>query len=181
MSQDEALLITTALAAVAAGASAVSAFQARKIARAATLPDVSIQVIITEIGASIGRVGAVVHNAGNGVARGLHFMLIADGTVSSNYGPGGGILRADDALMIETTIQVRMPMDEDAFALVGCRDREGFTHVWTNKEQHRRLRSRWLPFRPGRHKNLAEYVRRRHRIDTAQLDTASSTVVREGA
>lgn len=182
MSSDEVgqvtLIVSTALAAIAAGAAWVSAYHSRKLARAATLPDLSIQLIVRQVAPGIGRVEAAVHNAGSGVARGVLFALVRDGAWVTGTGPQAGILRPDEMFQIETSIQSRFPADDEAerFAIVACRDREGYSHVWTHTEQHTVLRHRlWWPGRDRRARvgtRVAEYLRRHHGIDTEALDTA---------
>jgi hypothetical protein len=63
----------------------------------------------------VGRIEAVIHNAGSGVGRGVHYLLIENAPAASGVAPR--------AFKI-TTSQTRMPREGRDFALISC-DRYG--------------------------------------------------------
>jgi hypothetical protein len=130
--QNVALLAAPALAALAGGASWYSAMQTRRIARAATLPDLVIQVLIDT---STKVVRASIHNAGSGAARGLLYVIARDGQVAFGYA-NDGILRADEKIFVHTTIKTTGTSGPHETAMVVCRDRYGYPHSWTTLEKH---------------------------------------------
>lgn len=142
--QEIALVAAPAISAVAAGASWASVAQARKLAREARNPILSVNVIFTPNDDGSKTMGAIIRNIGEGAARGVGFVLcrapyLTAGPVGDTY------LLPGEARRIWTAI----PRDEavETHALVLCRDRESYAHYWTENEDHRVLKT-WLRRRP---------------------------------
>lgn len=148
--QDVAAIVGPLAAAVAAGVSLFSVRLNRRIARQTVLPDLSIQPIINP---ETGLLGAMVHNAGTGVARGAYF-VIARGDNRSVDAVGHGVVRPNELYEIQTQIPGRLPVapqgplgsvNFNGGMIIGCRDREGNFHVWTHQEKHRQWRQARKP------------------------------------
>jgi hypothetical protein len=177
---EAALYISTGLAAVAATASAVSAFQAWRITRAQLLPDLSVSIGVYPSSFTGYGLQAVIHNAGSGVARGLTFVVAANGHYAANVAGTGTVLRADELATIHAHIgvgDIESADDVEASAMVFARDPYGFTHVWTHQEKHYVSRA-WLR-RPKRIGNLETYFERKTGIDLRQFRHVRSGVSTE--
>lgn len=143
--QDVAAIVSPIAAAIAAGVSLASVRLTRRMARDTVLPDLSIQPIVHP---ETGLLGAMIHNAGTGVARGAYFVIVRGGSRSVDA-VGHGVIRPNELFEVQTQIAGRPEdligsVDASAAMLVGCRDRQGNFHVWTHKERHREWRRRRL-------------------------------------
>lgn len=128
--QEIALVVGPIAAAIAALASWASVLQARRLARESHSPHLQIQKVVDT---QSGTIGAVITNAGGGVARGVgafltHPPFFAHGAI------GHGFLFPGETRQIFTPIPVT---DAETDVLVFCRDRDSFPHYWNANEEHR--------------------------------------------
>jgi hypothetical protein len=132
--QDVAAIVGPCAAAIAAIASLFALRQTREIARSAQLPDLSIQPLIRT---GTRQLGASIHNAGGGVARGV-MVVIADGEYLVTIPVGIAMIRPNERFEIWTDIQrgAYSGGDQAEGMYVRCRDRFGVAHGWTHKEVH---------------------------------------------
>jgi hypothetical protein len=127
--QDVTLIVGPVFAALAAGAAWVAAIQALRVGRAADQPFLCLQVTVN----SDRCYGGVVINAGDGIARGVGF-VISDGT-SIIAGPlRHGFLRPGEAIQVLSSLP--RTTNGPVVGFVNCRDRFGMPHDWTSDEQH---------------------------------------------
>jgi hypothetical protein len=152
--QDIAVIVGPTAAAIAAAVSLMSVRLTRAIAHDATLPDLSTQPVSVN-----GQAGAVIHNAGSGVARGVHFIIVHGGYRAVGFGGNGGILRPDEICRAITSIPLETGAKVDAL-IVGCRDRYGNAHDWTHEERHIERRGTW-----GQRPEYGTLESRLHEID----------------
>jgi hypothetical protein len=147
------LIVGPVFAALAAGAAWVAAIQALRVGRAADQPFLCLQITVN----ADRRYGGVVINAGDGIARGVGY-VISDGT-SIIAGPlGHGFLRPGEAIQVLSSL----PRATDGLVVgfVNCRDRFGMPHDWTSDEQHERRSWR------GRFRRRPKYGPLVHRLRT---------------
>jgi hypothetical protein len=123
----------TALAALAA---LWTARQGRALIEASELPLVEAQVIRDP---TTGALRMTVINTGRALARGVNFVVHADGQVTRNF-IGDGFLAAGEGVTIATNITLPAPPGQlrhdlpDLAVLVAYRDARGFVHYRTHTE-----------------------------------------------
>jgi hypothetical protein len=128
--QEIALVASPALAAIAAAASWASVLQARKLRKEQDAPWLQIQLTYSPEG----RIGAVVTNAGAGVAGGVQIVLHHGNPFAA--GPiGHGFMFPGDIRVIETEVLLEDP-SVNTRAIVSCRDRASIPQAWTADERH---------------------------------------------
>lgn len=135
--QDVTLIVGPVFAALAAGAAWVAAIQALRVGRAADQPFLCLQVTVN----SDRRYGGVVINAGDGIARGVGY-VISDGTSIIAGSLRHGFLRPGEAIQVLSSLP--RANDGPVVGFVNCRDRFGIPHDWTSDERHEtRGNRRW--------------------------------------
>jgi hypothetical protein len=147
--QQIALVVSPALAAVAAGASWASVFQARRFAREATSPLLQVQITAHPDQT----IGAVVTNAGGGMARGAGICLVYPPYVAA-ASLVHGFMQPGDTHHVVTDIAITTP-DVATSVVVHCRDKYSFPHYWSANEDHYVGRTRWPQRRP-RYRDIRE-------------------------
>jgi hypothetical protein len=128
-----AQVLGTVFAALAAMAACVAVFLTLRESRLSHQPHLRIQPIVSPV---TGCYGAVITNAGDGVASGVHF-VVADFTTLISGPVLHGFLRPGETVEILSP----QPWQEagDRRGVVGYvigRDRFGFVHDWTTAEDH---------------------------------------------
>ena len=136
--QDVAAVAGPVAAAIAAIASLLAVRLTRSIARSASLPDLSVQPLV----GSGGVLGASIHNAGGGAARGALF-IVAEGEHSVTVAIGHGVIRPNERFEVWTNMPSRGGGQIADAMYVRCRDRFGNAHGWTHKEVHDEKKGRW--------------------------------------
>lgn len=119
--------------AVAALCALLAVWQAGKLSRDATLPDLSVELTIDPIRLAL---GATIHNAGTGVARNSYVVYVVGGQQATAYVPTG-VIRPNERFSVTTEMLgpvdlIGKPSGDAAALMVTCRDREGRFHAWTH-------------------------------------------------
>lgn len=132
---EAAAVLSTGLAALAAGASWRSVVLSQRVWRASVEPDLHLQVILD---VANNRTTIVVYNAGGGIAKGAAFMLVGGASRSSGY-LRDGFVRPGDKLLV--TSEVPATADDETECVVLYRTADESSWVVTRRgAEKRRLR-----------------------------------------
>jgi hypothetical protein len=129
---DSAQVATAAFTAGAAYAAYKSVQHGQQIWRAAQSPDMHLQVLLNE---DEGTTDIVLVNAGSGVARGVAFVVAAEGQRAAGYIGDGFMAAAQKAV-----IQTKVPQSTSARCFVMYRDLDETSWVVPHDGSKRRLR-----------------------------------------
>ena len=135
---DIALVATAALAAIAAGASWASVFQNRKERIAASMPLMTIDVMVV---ADTETVRVHLTNSGGGVARGVEFSVSAPevGLIAYGVSHPTPTFRPGESRLIDTAIHANR--DNELIGFVSCYDATGeHLKAWWPNGDHRDYR-----------------------------------------
>jgi hypothetical protein len=140
-------VVSASLAAIAAGASWMSALQARKAVKFSIAPELTVQGGWQPGPGHKEYAVYTIHNAGGGTAKGVAFVFVGQDAYTVGI-VGTGIMRSDESVIIRTDHQARE--DRKILGIVTCRDVSERAVVWDGRGRRKHLRDR----RQGAHTAL---------------------------